>query len=131
MADESATRLWFNRSGPFFASLSEAAGLNGQEPASGLATVENLEKISRSLRSLQEWLTDNPSPDSELNDRVQQLAARFGYVVLVGASDWDAPHRATQDSLDERLKELNHELVRLLSDVGQLQTGRNAIAPNV
>jgi hypothetical protein len=130
MDDGSAIRLWLNRSRPFFASLSEAVGLNGQEHASAPATVENAEKISRSLRSLQEWLTDNPLPDSELNDRVQLLAARFGYAVLVGASDWDALNRATQVPLEEHLKELNHELVRLLSDIEQLETGRDAIAPN-
>lgn len=54
------------------------------------------------------------------------LAACFGYVVLVGASDWEDPDGGTGTPLDERLQELGCELDTLMSDVEQFRTEHRA-----
>ncbi len=120
MVDGLATQHWIDRSIPFSTSLSEALGRE-RSPAS--PTIENVETISRTLRSWQEWMTHNPCPDWELGDRVLLLAARYGYVVLVGTPDWENLDSASKASM---LKELNCDLATLLSEFEQLGTDSGA-----
>ncbi len=68
-------------------------------------------------------MTHNPCPDWELGDRVLLLAARYGYVVLVGTPDWENLDSASKASM---LKELNCDLATLLSEFEQLGTDSGA-----
>lgn len=71
-------------------------------------------------------MTHNPCPDWELGDRVLLLAARYGYVVLVGTPDWENLDSASKAFMNTRLKELSCALEALLSEVEQLGNGPGA-----
>ena len=117
MVDGVATLGWIDRSRPFFTSLSEALG---REQSSAITSAE---PISCALRSWLEWAAHNPCPDPEFFDRVLLLAARYGYVVLAGAQDWENLDSASKALMNTRLKELNRDLKTLMSEVEQLGTG--------
>ena len=90
------------------------------------STADTAETINATLRSLQHWMATNPCPDRELSDRINLVAARYGYLELVDARDRRVLGDEHRAALNKRIRKLNNDLVMLIAEVEQFRTEHSA-----
>jgi hypothetical protein len=116
---------WFEESRPYFASLSGAV-VGDPSQRARTSTDDADETICGTLQSLQQWMAANPCPDWLLADRINVLAARYGYRRLVGDPGHMAPDDETCAVLNERPWALHDDLIALVAWVEQVEADQRA-----